>query len=234
MASTANAPTPGAPTDRGDVNRANAQHSTGPRTEAGKQRSALNALTHGLTCRTAVLPSEDPAAYEQHRRQFIEEYRPATPTETAFVDELADTSWRLKRIPLLEADLLSRASNPPSEEAAIAFDIVDAHRLLATLGLHGQRLSRQFHKTLEHLREIQLDRREREHKQLKDAANIVQFHKHKGLPYDPAQDGFVFSKQEIEAFAQRTMRSRQASRVEQFLFVEKDSDSPKPNGRATN
>jgi hypothetical protein len=234
MASTATAPTPGAPIDRGDVNRSNAQHSTGPRTEAGKQRSALNALTHGLTCRTAVLPSEDPAAYEQHRRQFIEEYRPATPTETAFVDELADTSWRLKRIPLLEADLLSRAQSPAPSPEPPAFDIVDAHRLLATLGLHGQRLSRQFHKTLEHLREIQLDRREREHKELKEAANIVQFHKHKGLPYDPAQDGFVFSKQEIEAFAQRTMRSRQASRVEQFLFVEKDSDSSKPNGRATN
>jgi hypothetical protein len=51
-------------------NRANAQHSTGPRSDAGKQRSALNALTHGLTARTAVLPSEDSAAYEQHHRQL--------------------------------------------------------------------------------------------------------------------------------------------------------------------
>jgi hypothetical protein len=53
-------------------NRANAQHSTGSRTESGKQRSALNALTHGLTATIAVLPSEDPAAYEQHRRQFLD------------------------------------------------------------------------------------------------------------------------------------------------------------------
>src|ERR1039458_4019769 len=56
------------------INRANSQHSTGPRSEAGKQRSALNALTHGLTARTAVLPSEDPAAYEQHHRQFLDEH----------------------------------------------------------------------------------------------------------------------------------------------------------------
>jgi len=49
--------------DRAAVNRANAQRSTGPRTEAGKQHSALNALRHGLTAQTAVLPSEDPAAY---------------------------------------------------------------------------------------------------------------------------------------------------------------------------
>jgi len=33
--------------DRAAVNKANAQHSTGPRTEAGKQRSKLNALRHG-------------------------------------------------------------------------------------------------------------------------------------------------------------------------------------------
>ena len=147
MASTATAPAQCDAINRAAINRANAQQSTGPRTEAGKQRSALNALTHGLTCRTAVLPSEDPAAYEQHRRQFLEEYRPATPTETAFVEELADTSWRLKRIPLLEADLLSRALSPAPSPEPPSFDIVDAHRLLATLGIHGHRLSRQFHKT---------------------------------------------------------------------------------------
>ena len=73
---------------RSAINRANAQHSTGPRSEAGKQRSALNALTHGLTASTAVLPSEDPAAFEQHHRQFENEYRPATPTETQLVHEL--------------------------------------------------------------------------------------------------------------------------------------------------
>ena len=33
--------------DRAATNRGNAQKSTGPRTEAGKQRSKLNALRHG-------------------------------------------------------------------------------------------------------------------------------------------------------------------------------------------
>ena len=96
-------------TDRATINRANSQYSTGPRTEAGKQRSSQNALRHGLTARTAVLASEDPATYEQHCRQFQNEYQPATQTETQLVQELADTSWRLKRIPILEAALLDRA-----------------------------------------------------------------------------------------------------------------------------
>ena len=42
--------------------------------------------------------------------------------------------------------------------------------LLATLGLHGQRLSRQFQKTLDQLRSIQDERRFEERRQLRDAA----------------------------------------------------------------
>jgi len=205
-------------TKRAGVNQANAQHSTGPRTDAGKQRSALNALSHGLTARSAVLPSEDPAAYEQHCRQFRDEHQPATPTETQLVQELADTAWRINRIPLLEANLLNRAANPPDEEARIAFDIVDAHRLLASLGLHGQRLSRQFQKTLEQLREIQTDRRERERRDLRDAAALLELHKQKEIPWEPADSGFVFSKDQVELFAQRQKLLNQSRHIEYVRF----------------
>jgi len=58
--------------DRAAINRANSQHSTGPRTESGKQRASLNAIRHGLNGASPVLPSEDPAAYEAHRRQFLD------------------------------------------------------------------------------------------------------------------------------------------------------------------
>ena len=160
--------------NRAVISRANAQHSTGPRTEAGKQRASLNALSHGLTAASPVLPSEDPAAYESHRRRFMDEYQPATPTETQLVQELIDTSWRLNRIPLLEANLLARAANPPDEQARIDFDIVDAHRLIANLNLQGHRLSRQFQKALDKLREIQADRRESEDRDLKEAAALLE------------------------------------------------------------
>ncbi len=128
------------PIDRAAINGANSQHSGGPRT-------AANAFCHGLTAASAVLPSEDPAAYEALGRQFFTEYKPATATEIQLVQELVDTSWRFNRIPQLEADLLHD------------FDIVDAHRLLDNLGIHGRRLSRQFHKALETLGEIQAARR---------------------------------------------------------------------------
>jgi hypothetical protein len=207
-------PTPD-PVSRYLANRANTLRSTGPRTPAGKQRSSLNALRHGLTASSAVLPSEDRAAYDAHRRGFFDEYQPTTQTETQLVQEIADTAWRLNRIPSLEAALLDRAANPPSEQARIDFDIVDAHR---ALGLHYTRLSRQFQKTVDQLREIQSDRAERERGDLKDAAALLELHKHKGIPYDPGQDGFVFLIDRIEAFAQRLIRLNESRHIEHVAF----------------
>ena len=195
-----------------------APRATGPRTTAGKQRSSMNAVTHGLTSQSPVLATEDPAEYQRHSRRFFDENKPATAIETQLTQELADTAWRLNRIPRLEAALLDRAANPPSEQARIEFDIVDAHRALATLGLHYQRLSRQFQKVLDHLREIQSDRAERERRDLKQAAAVLELHKHKGIPYDPAQDGFVFSKDQVEACAGRLKRFNESLHIEHVLF----------------
>ena len=200
---------------RSAVNRANAQHSTGPRTEAGKARSSRNSITHGLTAATVVLPSEDAGQYQAHRRQFLDEYQPATPTETQLVQELVDTSWRLNRIPLLEASLIARAENPPNEQAAavnqeMVFDIVDAHRLIAGINLQGARLSRQFQKAVQTLREIQEDRRERERRDLKDAAALLELYKHKGEPWEPSDHGFVFTKEQVERAAGLMMRQNEA------------------------
>ena len=197
------------PSRRVIANRANSRHSTGPRTAAGKHRSSLNALRHGLSSQTAVLPSEDPQTYQRHCQQFRAEYAPKTPTETHLVQELSDTAWRINRIPLLEADLLTHAADADAAEAIHA---------LSTLGLHGQRLSRQFQKTLHQLRALQSERREQEKQELKRAASLLELHKHKGIPWDPAQDGFVFSNDEIEFHSQRLMRQNEARRIAYFCF----------------
>ncbi len=197
------------PTTKNQPPRTN--RSTGPRTAAGKQRSSQNALTHGLTSRSPVLATEDPANYQRHCRQFFDEYHPGTPTETQLTQELADTAWRLNRIPILEADLLSHEPNPQT--------LIPQ---LATLGLHSQRLSRQFQKTLGTLREIQEERRREQERQLKCAAALLELHKHKGIPYDPAElfseNGFVFSKAEVEAYAQRLILLNQSRHIEHVLF----------------
>ncbi len=40
------------------ANRRNAQKSTGPKSDAGKAKAKFNALKHGMTADTAVLPSK--------------------------------------------------------------------------------------------------------------------------------------------------------------------------------
>jgi hypothetical protein len=57
--------------DRAEINRRNAARSTGPRTPEGKSRSRLNALKHGLTARTLVLPGEDPEAFRGRLEAFV-------------------------------------------------------------------------------------------------------------------------------------------------------------------
>ena len=204
-------------TSRAAINRANSRHSTGPRTDSGKQRSSLNALRHGLTAASAILPSEDQAAYDAHRRGFFDEYQPATPTETQLTQELADTSWRLNRIPLLEAALLSAPpTHPPSKLASTSISSTPTAPRQPRPPL--QRLSRQFQKALataprnpSRPRRARAPRPQRRRRHPRTPQT-------KGIPWDPSDHGFVFSKDQVGAFSQRMMRLNESRHIEHVLF----------------
>ena len=134
--------TPEQPTDRAEINRANSQHSTGPKTVAGKLRSSQNALRHGLTSQVALLSTEDPQIYERHLKSFTDEYDPQGATEANLVQALADTAWRLNRIVAIESRLLTETGYNQQLAALEA-----QSKILANLSLHSQRLSRQFERT---------------------------------------------------------------------------------------
>src|ERR1700720_4278420 len=181
-------------TNRAAVNKANAQKSTGPRTAAGKQRSSLNALRHGLTGHTIVLPSEDQSAYQRHSHAFLDEYRPKGATETQLVQSLLDTSWQLNRASAVETNLFSlgitemedriRANHPEAETAlAMALAYREHTHAFAQISVYTQRLARQFERTLVQLRQIQAERRATERSQLDKAAKILKMHKDENLPY---------------------------------------------------
>jgi hypothetical protein len=216
---TTNKATPGR---RVEINRANAERSTGPRTDAGKRRSSLNALRHGLTGHIIVLPSEDHAAYEQHTRRLFGDLQPKGALEEQLVQCLVDTSWRINRIAALETNLLTLGIHEQSDNIvtghpevhaalAMAASVREQTRALANLSSHEQRLSRQFERTLQQLRAIQAERREKESDQMEKAGRILRLHKAEGTPYDPAEDGFVFSNDEIETSIRRNHRLREAN-----------------------
>jgi len=84
-------------------------------------------------------------------------------------------------------------------------------RAFANISINSQRLARQFERTLAQLRQIQADRRANEERQLDKARKILKMHKDKNLPYQPADDGFVFSNDEVETFLRREERRQQAN-----------------------
>ena len=58
------------------ANRQNAQSSTGPTSDDGKAASRLNALKHGLTAETPVLPTEDEATHGRFRAALLDDLAP--------------------------------------------------------------------------------------------------------------------------------------------------------------
>ncbi len=98
------------------ANRANARRSTGPRTRAGKRRSALNALRHGLRAQPPQALSrealarlgEDPAEFERLRASLVEAWQPRNAQEALLVDDLAGLYWQRRREERSELELEAR------------------------------------------------------------------------------------------------------------------------------
>jgi hypothetical protein len=124
------------------ANIANAQASTGPRTEAGKATCSKNATTHGLfTTRDFIRPGEEPL-YEQNRADLIDKLAPIGILECNLADEIHRAMWRLRRCGEVEAALVqtcttaAETKDPMQDEtAARTQNSVDraraqAHRLL--------------------------------------------------------------------------------------------------------
>ena len=89
------------------ANQANARRSGGPITVEGKTRSSQNALRHGLTAKTALLPTEDPEAYKKHCEAYFRRFAHRDEIERQLIQQLADIQWRLARVPAIEAALLT-------------------------------------------------------------------------------------------------------------------------------
>jgi hypothetical protein len=73
---------------RNFANAANAQLSTGPRTEAGKAQSAQNARKHGLTAVELLIPFEDREEFEALHADYETDIRPQGALQQSLFDEL--------------------------------------------------------------------------------------------------------------------------------------------------
>lgn len=112
------------------ANRRNARKSTGPRTVNGKVKSRMNALRHGLTAESCVLPGESCEAFDHLRARLVAEFRPVRVLDEILVDRLAGLVWRLRRVGMFERELMAWIG----ERQAEAFDQPSDQRLLGWRG----------------------------------------------------------------------------------------------------
>lgn len=89
-----------------EANRRNAQHSTGPRTDEGKEQSRGNAIRHGLTAETVIGVLENPEDYKAFELAVTSDFDAPTAVERELVLRLASLLWRLRRSIAIESGLL--------------------------------------------------------------------------------------------------------------------------------
>jgi hypothetical protein len=213
------------------ANQANSLLSTGPKTEAGKAKSAFNALKTGLTGRTVLLPGEDAAAYQEHVARFHKTYNPQTPAERNLAQTIADTEWRLLRIPSLEsgiyalglchfADLFADEPDPDVRRALIqAHTFMTYRKDLNNLSLQERRLRSQRQEDVAALTALQNAGIAARKQELKLAAAKYLACQRTGEPFHPAEFGFEINLTEIEAAATQMKAQREAALAEHSAFL---------------
>ena len=93
-----------------EANRRNACKSTGPTTDAGKERSRCNAVRHGLTAETVITTLEDEEDYKAFELSVTSGFDAHTAVEREFVLRLASLLWRLRRATAIDTGLLQLQS----------------------------------------------------------------------------------------------------------------------------
>jgi hypothetical protein len=194
------------------ASRLNGALSHGPTSDEGKAKSSLNALRTGLTGRTVLLPSEDAALYEAHLAHFQKLYKPAGELELALVQSLADTEWRLARIPSLEMGIFALGrlefaelfpdADPESRKALIEAKVYLAYqRQLNNLSVQEGRLRRQAEKdqaALQNLQQLRVQRARAARLNEAAKAYIEAVHRHENGEFEPKALGFEFTLEQIE------------------------------------
>jgi hypothetical protein len=213
-----------------EANRRNAQRSTGPRTNEGKKVSALNARRHNLTGQVTAMTEADRIMHDAFSAALVESLAPEGAMETQLAQRIATDSWRLNRISAVEDNLFALGHNaklyetetPDSEinapeihAALTAAKVFKAEsKQLQLLTLYEQRINRNLQKNLAALQALQAARLAKQEAQMKQAMRLQQLSEMKGLQYEPAKDGLVFSNAQIHASIDKERRLNRADQTD--------------------
>ena len=187
--------TPDPQTDaRTQSNRENAQKSTGPRTDAGRDASSRNAVKHGLFAADVTKyfrTEEESQRYQRFVDGIVKDLAPVGDLETVLARRAADIQFRL--------DMLRTAEFKVYSGEALPIDTMEGylHQLknpMVLASLYDSRFQNSFTKTMKELRLAQQARRDRELHALEQLKGIAISHIQQNATFDPAKFGFVISR----------------------------------------
>jgi hypothetical protein len=209
---------------------ATAGQSTGPATEAGKQRTRLHAYRHGITGQICIFTPEERAAFDQHCDGIREALAPIGALELDLAQSIAEDRWRLKRARALESSIFALGQRRQLEDtddpgqAQIDEALAQARTWLSKgnniqlLALYEERIHRAVEKNMAELRTLRAERQAVQQKAFEEAQLLAQLAYYKGKTYDPAADfpaeilkhGSDFSTAGINRVLLRNRRLREA------------------------
>jgi hypothetical protein len=133
------------------ANAANAQLSTGPRTDQGKARSSQNARTHGLTASQLFIPAEDREEFDKLHDELLADIRPQGAIQETLFEQVIDSAWNLRCIRRMQAQLNASAPGPDSLDDPVLTKKLDR------LARHKTSNERSYHRALRELKSLQTD-----------------------------------------------------------------------------
>src|SRR5580658_9348694 len=187
------------------ANRRIALLSTGAKSDHGRNRSRVNALRHGLTGQVTTMTDDDRAAHDQFSKALMHDLAPDGAMETQLAQRVATDSWRLNRISAIEDNLFALGQLQNAGQACPDVPEIDAalisarvftleSKQLQLLTLYEQRINRSLQKNLAILQQLQATRKATDEIAMKEAATLLKLSEMRGIEYQPAKDGFVFSR----------------------------------------
>jgi hypothetical protein len=155
-----------------EVRRANAEHSTGPRTTNGKQISRMNAVKHNLSGQNLILLETERVAYNRMASSMLNDLNPRSEPERQIAQKIIDTNFRLNRLTAIESNMFSFGllENETGTEhddqietmAAQTRAWIERANSFDLLGRYETRLSRQLRKYQEEFERLQSERKKQE------------------------------------------------------------------------
>jgi hypothetical protein len=150
------------------ANRNNAQLSTGPRTQEGKDSSSANATQHGWTSQKLLIPGEDLAEFERTRAALLERYAPANGHESELAERVVQAWWRLRRMHRFESELFNhciqdlKMDYPSGDPGALLFGDERGLRRMNLFLRYMNNAQRDYKNAVAELERVQIERKKEE------------------------------------------------------------------------